>query len=139
ASFADEFGKTGLIKQRDLLARGLVFGAVASEPVLPPERILRRRLYALTRKPIRTFPARFHAEARSVDRQPRVQRSRTQAASSLKLAIGPRRLVMQAQHLRHPLTQERAVIGPGSEAANIDRPQVQSGLPFDHPFGEIFS
>src|SRR5882672_10463202 len=46
---------------------------------------------------------------------------------------------MQPKHFSNPFAKKRAIVCPWAEAANIDAPEIQRGLAFDHPFCQIFS
>ena len=138
-SFENEFPEAGKVKNRDVLARRAMFGRMAREPLLPAERIFHHRSYAVSRKPVRSFPAILGAEAGALRDQAIVQRSLAQATAGFVFAIGPRHLVMQAKDFGHAFAQKGEVVGPRREAADVHRPEVDCGLAGDDPFGEIFS
>src|SRR5439155_11020178 len=113
--------------------------------VLPAKAVFHFRLVGKgpgrvwTGKPVRSFPTVLHTETGALGAERVVQWSLAQAASSFHFAVGPGHLVMQAKHLGDALAEERSIVRPRREAADIDGPQVQGGLAFEHPFGEIFS
>src|SRR5437660_5096080 len=91
-SLQDELGEAGLVENRDLFARGPVFGGVVGEPVLPAERVFRKgvlgKWHVVSRvawsvlrvgsgEPVRAFPAVFDAEASSLRGEPFIQRGPT--------------------------------------------------------------
>jgi hypothetical protein len=67
-----------------------------------------------------------------------MQRRKADIASGLRLAVGPGHLVVQAEHLNHPLAEKFAVVGPLAEAPHIHAPQVEAGLAVDDPLGQRY-
>src|SRR5205807_3356283 len=141
----DKFGEAGLIEDRDLLPRGVMFGGVIGKPVLAAERVFHiwffrvaadvRRWILIDRsfirlvtsaataagEPVRALPSILCAKAGAARGEPVVQRSFAQAAPGFKFAVRPGHLVMQSENLRDALAQEGAAVRPRSEPANVHR------------------
>src|SRR6185436_18408200 len=116
-----------------------MFGGVTGKPILAAKRIIYPRLDAVAGKPIGTFPPVLDAETGALRRQTFLERTATQAAARLRFAVGPGHLIMESQHFGDSFAQKRTLVGPGSEAPNVHRPQIDARLPFAHPFREVFA
>src|SRR5216117_2772215 len=90
-------------------------------------------------EPVRAFPSVLDAEAGSLRGEPVMQRCPAKTAAGFELAIWPGHLIVQPEHLRHALAEKDPVVRPRAETADVHRPEIQSGLPFDKPLREIFS
>src|SRR2546426_695992 len=153
-SLQDELGEAGLVENRDLLARGPVFGGVVGKPVLAAEGVFRQGALGKWRvvfrvacsqsrvgsgEPVRAFPAVFDTEAGSLRGEPFMQRGPAKTPAGLELAIWPGHLIVQPDHLRHAFAEKEPVVRPRAETPNIDGPKVNCRLSFDDPLGKIFS
>src|SRR5580765_8049779 len=112
---------------------------MARKPVLPSKGILSYWNDTLPREPVWPFPSILAPEASALRRQPIVQWTLAQAASRLELAIRPRHLIVQSKNFRDAFAQERPVVRPWREAADVHRPQIHCLLTRHHPFGEVFA
>src|SRR5436190_2297352 len=90
-------------------------------------------------EPVWAFPSVLDAEAGPLRGEPIMQRGLPETAARLELAVWPRHLIVQPQHLRHTFAEKDPAVGPRAETADVHRPEVQRRLPFDNPFREIFS
>src|SRR6266404_2890154 len=79
-------------------------------------------------EPVGSFPTVFDAEAGALCGEAIVERGLAHAAAGFQLAIRPGHLIMQAEDFRDPLAQEGPIVGPGSEATNVDGPEIHGLL-----------
>ena len=57
-------------------------------------------------------------------------------AGRRRFAAGKAQRIVERHGFRRPFPQPAKIVAKRSEAPHVDRPQVHSRLPFEHPFGE---
>lgn len=133
-----EFAEGELIEQGDGFAGGPVFAGVVGEPVLAAEAVVDAGRLGVggEGEPVGAFPAGLGAEAGAGAGERVVQRAAAEVTAGFELPVRPGHLVVEAERFGDAVAEEIAVVGPGSEATDIDAGEVHGGLAVHQPFGE---
>src|SRR4029453_7659536 len=133
-----KFSKRRLVEYRDTLAASLVLARNSFEPVLALIAVAVLGLLPARKigKPVGPFPAELLAEAGPLALEPVVKRRAPQQTARAILFVWPSHRVVLGISLErtpaHPVGIEVVL----SEAANIDRPEIEGWLALGDPLGE---